>query len=434
MNLKELKSKYNLSALELFTQDSSTCKISFTANKLKQTESIYSKGFAVRVIKNNKIGFTSNYCNNNNIDEMINQALEILEFSEEIKFNLPGKRKTNHQIKNDSKPMNKEILKGFKERGSLIIESILKEAPEALIDMSFDLQEVNECLENSNKLHCSYSNRLYSYSINIRETLENNFIDIFTAQVDETINALEKLSNEVTRLYKLTKKHAKINSGQCPVLFTSKASKELFNTIEMALNGKQINQKASPWHNKLGKQVLSTSITIQQDPSFGYMAREIDDEGSIVKPIILINKGILENFYYDLLSASKSNNNFLSTGNGFKSSLSTQPEPTLLNMITSLGKRSLDEIIKNIDYGLLVDQTMGGLTTNISGDLSVNVDIGFLIEKGEITGRIKDTMVSGNIYNAFNNIIELSNSPKWYWSNIYSPDILLDGFTVTARS
>ena len=76
---------------------------------------------------------------------------------------------------------------------------------------------------------------------------------------------------------------------------------------------------------------------------------------------------------------------------------------------------------------------MGGLSTNISGDFSVNVDVGFLIENVELIGRVKDTMVSGNIYNALNNVIELSNNSRWYWSNIYNPDMLLGGFTVTAE-
>ena len=76
---------------------------------------------------------------------------------------------------------------------------------------------------------------------------------------------------------------------------------------------------------------------------------------------------------------------------------------------------------------------MGGLSTNISGNMSLNIDMGFLIEKGEIKGRVKDTMISGNIYNALNNVIDLSNESKCYWSQIYNPDMLLDGFTITSK-
>ena len=184
----------------------------------------------------------------------------------------------------------------------------------------------------------------------------------------------------------------------------------------------------------LGKQVLSKLITIKQDPFYGYMKRAIDDEGSEVKPLTLIKNGILENFYYDLASAHKQGpGTSPMTGNGFKPSLTSQPEPTLLNMIVSKGSRSINQIIKDINYGLLIDQTMGGLSTNISGDMSVNIDVGFLIEEGEIVGRVKDTMVTGNIYTALNNIAELSNDLKQHWSNIYNPDMLIDGFTITSK-
>ena len=82
MDLKSLQKKYNLSDLELFTQNTSAYKISFSANKLKQTESTYTSGNALRLIKNKKIGFSANY-GNIDLEKMINQALEASVFSSE---------------------------------------------------------------------------------------------------------------------------------------------------------------------------------------------------------------------------------------------------------------------------------------------------------------------------------------------------------------
>ncbi len=426
MNLKTLQKKYNLSDLELFSQNTSSHKISFTANKLKQTESTYTSGNALRLIKNKKFGFSANYgrCN---LEEMLNQALEASSFSKEINFELPDKIHKFEEIKT-----NKESLSSYIEKGKEIIEEILSQAPNVLTDISFEINDIKEKIENSKDLNYSYSKELYSFSINIKETLENDFFDIYTAFVDGRFPDCRTYANELIQYYELSKKHSRIKNGSFPVLFTSKAAKELLEIIELALNGKQINQKSSPWHNMLGKKILSELITIRQDPAFGYMARSIDDEGSQIKPLVLINNGILENFYFDL-STGRDAINRTSTGNGFKSSLTSQPEPALLNMIISAGSSSINKIIKDINYGLLIDQTMGGLTTNISGDLSVNVDIGFLIEKGEITGRVKDTMVTGNIYSALNNVVELSNNLKQHWSNVYNPDMLIDGLTITSK-
>ena len=452
MNLKELQKKYNLSDLELFTQDISTHKLSFVANKLKQTESVQSKGHAVRIVKDKRIGFASNFgkCD---IDELVLQAFDVSKYSPIVNLEFSG----NAQIVDVKKSKNSDCLSLFKNKGEEIIEKILSdiEALHAtpLVDISFDVENVNENINNSKDLNYSNSKTIYSFSVNIRETLEDDFIDIYTAVVDSDLLAsldarhrrgspkatsrsgpdYKTYVNDLVRFYKLSKKHARIKNGPFPVLFTGKAAKELIDIVETALSGKQVIEKSSPWHNKMGKQVLSKLITIKQDPKFGYMARSIDDEGTVVQPLVLINNGILENFYFDLLSACRGMLQHAPTGNGFKPSLTSPPEPSLLNVIVSAGDKSLDEIIKNVDYGLLIDQTMGGLTTNISGDISVNVDIGFLIEKGELVGRVKDTMVSGNVYTALNNVLELSNDRRWYWSQIYNPDMLLGGFHVTAK-
>ena len=437
MDFNQLKEKYNLTDIELLNQTISCHKVSFTANKLKQTESNYINGQALRLIKDKQIGFTANY-GKTDLGEMIKQAMDLCKYSTKVDFQLPPNKAPITEIKNITEINLEKLINSCKQKGEEIIDTILSSAKTAknslLVDVTFDITTHSDSLENSRGTNYSYSNQFYSFSVNLRETLENDFVEIYTAVTDESVPNYKNYVDEIVELYKFSKKPAKIKSGLYPVLFTSRASKDLFGIIEMALNGKLVNQKSSPWHDKLGNTVLSNRLSIKQDPSFGYMAKKIDDEGSLIKPLTLINNGILENFYFDLSTASKSPKKTTSTGNGFKSSLSSQPEPSLLNMIVLGGNKSLEQIIKDIDYGLLIDQTMGGLSTNISGDMSVNVDLGFLIEKGEIVGRVKDTMVSGNIYTALNNVIELSNSPKWYWSNIHSPDMLLDGFTVTAKS
>lgn len=426
MNLKDLKKEYNLSDLELFTQDTSTHRISFAANKLKQTESTYTSGTAIRLIRNKRVGFCASYGNINQ-ERMISQALDASNYSSEVSFELPEKTQKDETLDKEKVFSINEYI----EKGNKLIEKILREAPNVLAEISFEVDNIKEKIENSKDLNYSHSKILHSFSINVKETLENNFFDIYTAVVDNKLPEYNIYTDELIHYYKLSQKQVKVKNGSYPVLFTSKAAKELLEVIELALNGKQINQKSSPWHNKLGKQVLSKLITIKQNPSFGYMSRAIDDEGVIIQPITFVNNGILENFYYDL-STGRDATNRISTGNGFKPSLTSQPEPSLLNMIISPGSRPMKQIIKDLNYGLLIDQTMGGLTVNMSGDISVNVDIGFLIEKGELVGRVKDTMVTGNIYSGLNNILEISNDLKQHWSNIYNPDMLIGGFMITS--
>lgn len=432
MDIKKLAKNHNLEWLEMFSQSVSSYSISFVANKLKQTEISHHEGKAIRLLDGNRIGFSSVF-GDSSTEDAISKAKQTAKFYPELELDIPSQ--LNLTEKDEVNGTSKDLILQTKENGKEIINYILSSigSDSALLDLSYDISNITEKVENSKDLFYSSSRRIYSFSINLRETIENDFIEIFTAKVEKTNFDHIQLANEIIDLYKNSKKHIKINSGYFPVLFTSKATKELFSVVELALSGKNVNQKSSPWHNKLEKAVLSPKITLKQDPGFGYMARTCDDEGIHVKPLILIENGILKNFYFDLASAHNNRaNQFCSTGNGFRNFLNLPPEPSSLNLIVLPGKRNLAEILKNIDYGLLVDQTIGGLSTNISGDLSINIDLGFLIEKGEIVGRVKDTMVSGNIYNALNNVIELSSSPKWYWSETYSPDILVEGLSITA--
>ncbi|TVR10820.1 MAG: TldD/PmbA family protein, partial [Phormidium sp. GEM2.Bin31] len=64
---------------------------------------------------------------------------------------------------------------------------------------------------------------------------------------------------------------------------------------------------------------------------------------------------------------------------------------------------------------------------------SVNVALGYRVEKGEVLGRVKDTMVSGNVYTALREVIRLGGDARWNGS-CYTPSILVDGLSVTGQA
>ena len=72
----------------------------------------------------------------------------------------------------------------------------------------------------------------------------------------------------------------------------------------------------------------------------------------------------------------------------------------------------MSELISQMGNGLVIDQILGG-GPDISGDFSINVDLGYCIENGEIVGRVKDTMVAGNIYTILKQILALGSDRQW---------------------
>jgi PmbA protein len=75
----------------------------------------------------------------------------------------------------------------------------------------------------------------------------------------------------------------------------------------------------------------------------------------------------------------------------------------------------------------VVDQVLGN-GAGISGDFSVNIDLGYLINRGEMVGRIKDTMLAGNVYSALKENVELCSDSEWNGS-CQTPSILVNGLS-----
>ena len=69
----------------------------------------------------------------------------------------------------------------------------------------------------------------------------------------------------------------------------------------------------------------------------------------------------------------------------------------------------------------------------ISGVFSVNVSLGYKIEKGEIVGRVKDVMLAGNSYDALNHVAAIGDRAEWVWGSLRTPPIQIEGLSVVAK-
>ena len=75
---------------------------------------------------------------------------------------------------------------------------------------------------------------------------------------------------------------------------------------------------------------------------------------------------------------------------------------------------------------------MLGSGAGISGEFSINIDLGYRVRNGQIVGRVKDTMVAGNVYQALKQIVELGNDADWNgW--YYTPSVIVEGLSATGK-
>jgi len=73
-----------------------------------------------------------------------------------------------------------------------------------------------------------------------------------------------------------------------------------------------------------------------------------------------------------------------------------------------------------------------GQSNIMQGDFSVNVSLGYRIEKGEVVGRVKNVMLAGNSYEALKEI-QLSSEAEWVGGSTCAPAILVPAMSVVSK-
>jgi len=397
---------------ELYRVRSQTKEVGFQADKLKSVESAFEDGVGLRVIKNQRIGFSS-LTDLSDPQDLINSALESAKFGQEARFNLPHPGRIPSPQCYNSQVISLKTHQ-MVEEGERTIELILKEAPNFKCEGGAEKTEIEVMIMNSRGLSFSFKKTTYALSFYAFLAKEGDFLGV---QEGEASSKYEDWSSSVARriteAIRLSRKKSKINPGRYPAIFTPRAVPLLLQSLKIGINGKTVQKKASPLLDKLGTRIVSPCINITDDPlfSFGLATAPLDGEGIPSRRTQIIKEGVLKNFIYDLQTAGLMETE--STANGARG-YDSLPSPSTSNFILTAGDVSFKEMVKDIKEGIIVDQVIGsGQSNTLMGEFSVNLDLGYKVEKGRIVGRLKDIMVSGNAYTMFNQVATLGSELRW---------------------
>jgi len=201
----------------------------------------------------------------------------------------------------------------------------------------------------------------------------------------------------------------------------------------VAFNGKTVLQGASPIGNRLGELVFDKKLSLWDDPTIAYRpgSRPGDDEGVPSQCTPLIEQGKVANFLYDLQTAALAHTQ--STGNGRRGG-SGLPTPSPSAFVIGSGDTTFEEMVRDMKEGLVIEQLMGAAQGNIlGGDFSGNVLLGYKVESGKIVGRVKDTMVSGNVYQVLKQITAIGSEARWVGSFLKTPHLYCPSLSVASK-
>jgi TldD protein len=163
-----------------------------------------------------------------------------------------------------------------------------------------------------------------------------------------------------------------------------------------ALEADFVNQGASIFTGRLGEQVASPLITLIDDSTLPTRrgSFRFDDDGTRSQETILIEKGVLTEYMWDLTQARRGGHH--STGNGRRQSFRYLPMPRMTNTFIASGESHPEEIIQSVKKGLYVKMLGGGQADVAKGDFVFSVDEGYLIEDGRLTAPVRGATLIGN--------------------------------------
>ena len=179
--------------------------------------------------------------------------------------------------------------------------------------------------------------------------------------------------------------------GKVKVLIPAEQVGSMLWPILMGTDGRNVAKGDSPLRDKLGQQVFDPGVTIIDDPHLDYChsGGEVDGDGVPARKTTVFEQGVLKTFFVRLGHGSsgrrKPDGPVRSAGRGYS--------------YIAPGTLSEQELLAGIDDGLIIKSLIGfGQGNIINGDFSCNVALGYRVKNGHIAGRVKNTMVAGNLY------------------------------------
>ncbi len=194
-----------------------------------------------------------------------------------------------------------------------------------------------------------------------------------------------------------------------PVVFGPLALLELLSyTLLVSLRADSVVNKRSPFTDKIGHEIASPLLTLVDDGTLprGVATEPIDDEGVPRRRTILIERGALRSFVADSYWGNRLGTG--STGNAARAGYTTTPRIGFTNIVIEPGTIKLEEMLSEIDYGLLVHDLQGAHSSNPeSGEFSVVATPAWLVQRGELKP-VRGVMIAGNLYSLLKDITALS--------------------------
>jgi len=211
----------------------------------------------------------------------------------------------------------------------------------------------------------------------------------------------------------------KIDSGSMTILVEARAARGLMRHLIGPLGGGALQQKESFFVDKINMPVASKHFTFVDDPLLrrGLASKAFDGEGMSAKSRTLIDKGVLKTYLIDVYYGSK---------------LGMAPTTgRTSNLILTPGKKSLNEMMKDMKDGIFITGFLGGNSNSTTGVFSLGLT-GFRVEKGEKKEAINEMNLSDKHLDFWKKLVAVGNDPYLY-SSARTPSLMFENVSIAGK-
>ncbi len=221
----------------------------------------------------------------------------------------------------------------------------------------------------------------------------------------------------------------KVGTREAPVVFDPEAARSVIGSFAGCILGGSLWRRSSYLLDRLGTEVGSPLVTLVDDPLVvrGPGSRVFDGEGRATKRQVVVDGGKLETYLLDTYSARKLSLAPTSSAGRSGGALAA----TTSNFSLSPGTQSRDELISQIDAGLLVTEMMGFGFNPVTGDFSRGA-AGFWIDNGRLSHPVSEVTVSSNLDAMLKGIVAVANDLDEKTSTA-SPTFCIRSMTISGQ-
>lgn len=381
---------------DLFFSTSKSLKMSAQKGAISTYNVSSTQILGVRAIKEGRVGISyTESLDNESVSLLIKQALQNAETSEpnpdETLLALTG------EIRDENNRPEAPVDIALKTQKALELETKPKSMDSRVVSVPYNSYAESEYYSqylSSRGRSAIYTDK--SYSITASALMDDkgkkaNFYDFHSAHTFNELQWDKVVENSLYHAKNLLEEKS-LPTGRYAVMFNTDCLKEIIGCFANFYSAKSALDKMNPWATKMGEEVTTKDLSIEDHPLYekSFRISKFDGEGVERKPMYLIQDGVLKNFYHNSVTAKKFNTT--TTGHAVRGPASSLNVTGTDLIIRGKNKKPLPQ-----KYLEVIE--MAGLysgANRVTGNFSVAVK-GYLYENGKRTMTFGNITLSGNL-------------------------------------